>query len=196
MSETKKTFDLEMNEIQNDPHYSIGKTIIDALIILTGLMSIIYVFVMNDIILLKYLFTFTVVIFGVGYAIMKDESQNASNEELATGIMKLYLLDEEGEITNEWSIEGETSLLIGKKTSEGEVDIDLSTTEYESLINNEHAMLNYVSGAWYIEDYDSLNGIGIKRADKRMKSKLKHESPYRINTGDILYIANTRILVK
>jgi pSer/pThr/pTyr-binding forkhead associated (FHA) protein len=136
------------------------------------------------------------VIVGIGYAVKKLDSKNLANEEIGTGIMKLCLLDEEGEITKEWSLEGETSLLIGKSTSEGEVDIDLSTAEYESLINNEHAMLNCVSGAWYIEDFDSLNGIGIKKAEKRIKSKLRHESPYRIHTGDILYIANTRILVK
>lgn len=43
-----------------------------------------------------------------------------------------------------------------------EVDIDLSDVEYASLISKEHAVLNYSSGSWFIEDLESENGVGIK----------------------------------
>ena len=87
-------------------------------------------------------------------------------------------------------------MIIGKSSTDNNVDIDLRGAEYESLINYEHAVLNNVSGLWYIEDIDSMNGIGIKKARKFKKHTLKYEMPYRISKGDTIYIANTRLLVK
>ncbi|MEK5039340.1 FHA domain-containing protein [Sporosarcina sp. FSL K6-3457] len=194
MIETNNSFDTNVQEVKSNHKMSI--LVIDIFIILLALLIMVYIFLVGEIIVVKYIVGILLAIVGIGYALMKYESKNFEYEDAGTGITKLYLLNEQGEKMNEWLIEGETSLLIGKSSSEREVDIDLSTTEYESLINNDHAVLNCVSGIWYIEDIDSLYGIGIKKAEKRIKSKLRHESHYRINTGDILYIANTRLLVK
>ncbi|MGF9642334.1 FHA domain-containing protein [Paenibacillus sp. FSL L8-0502] len=111
-------------------------------------------------------------------------------------IAKLVLIDEEGESIKEWYIEGETSLLIGKTTSRSEADIDLAGTDYASLVSVEHAVLNRVNSDWFVEDVDSDNGTGLRSANESVTKKLESGEPYRIYSGDLLYIANTRLLVK
>jgi hypothetical protein len=111
-------------------------------------------------------------------------------------IVKLVLIDEEGESIKEWYIEGETSLLIGKTTSRSEADIDLAGTDYASLISVEHAVLNRVNSDWFVEDVDSGNGTGLRSANESVTNKLESGEPHRIYTGDLLYIANTRLLIK
>lgn len=116
--------------------------------------------------------------------------------ETKTAISKLVLLDEDGESVKEWYIHGETSLLVGKNSSRSEVDIDLSDTEYAALINKHHALLNQVNGLWFLEDMDSNNGIGLRKFNRSTTQKLEPEQLHRIEAGDLIYIANTRILVR
>ncbi|MBE1555952.1 FHA domain-containing protein [Sporosarcina limicola] len=196
MSETNKFFDNNSHEMKGNNNNQISIEVIDTLIIMIGLLALMYVFFINEIILLRVLVGLLLGVVAINYALIKYEFKGSVKEDIGSEIMKLILIKEDGEKIKEWLVQGETSLLVGKGSSDREVDIDLSDTEYESLINNEHAVLNCVSGVWYIEDIDSINGTGVKKSERRVKSKLRHESPYRINTGDILYIANTRILVK
>ncbi|WP_246070687.1 FHA domain-containing protein [Paenibacillus kobensis] len=111
-------------------------------------------------------------------------------------ITKLVLLDEEGERIKEWLLQGETSLLIGKSSSKQEIDIDLADTEYASLVSSQHAVLNYANGSWFIEDLDSRNGIGIREAGRGSAQRLEQEMPHPVGVGDMIYIANTRLLLK
>ncbi|MEG0498039.1 MAG: FHA domain-containing protein [Carnobacterium sp.] len=171
--------------------------VIDIIIVIIVFFMVLYVFLLNQEILLQVFVGTLLCIAVIVYAVMQyTPKEEITHSSLGQGIEKLVLLNQEGEVAREWVVQGKTSLLIGKSSTEQEVEIDLSGTEYESLINNEHAVLNCVSEAWYIEDIDSVNGVGIKKAEKRIKNKLRHESPYRINTGDTIYIANTRILVR
>ncbi len=170
--------------------------IIDIIIVIIAFFFILYVFVMNQNFLLKTIIGTMMVIIVLVYGLIKYEAKETIYEFTDTNIQKIVLLNERGAEIEEWLLEGKTSLLIGKSSTEREVDIDLNGTEYESLINYEHAVLNCVSDMWYIEDIDSVNGVGIKKAHKRVKSSLKQESPYQLNSGDIIYIANTRILAK
>ncbi|MGE7090742.1 FHA domain-containing protein [Lysinibacillus sp. NPDC048646] len=170
--------------------------IIDILIVTIAFFFILYVFVMNQDFLLKTIIGSILAIIIIVYGSIMYETKKVLNDITDTDIQKIVLLSEQGKEMKEWSIKGKTSLLIGKSSTEQEADIDLSGTEYESLINYEHAVLNCVSGMWYIEDIDSVNGVGIKKSHKRVKNRLKYDNPSRINNGDIIYIANTRILVK
>lgn len=111
-------------------------------------------------------------------------------------IAKIVLLDDDGERVKEWFVKGEISVLIGKSTSQGEVDIDLSDCEYASLISPEHAVLNRVGREWFIEDADSNSGTGIRKAGRSDASRLVVEEPERLGAGDMIFIANTRLLVK
>ncbi len=169
--------------------------IIDIIIITIAFFFMLYVFVMNQDYLLKTIIGTLLVILAIIYGSIKYDMREATIVA-DSEVRKLVLLNDRGVEIDEWLIADQTSLLIGKSTTDNKADIDLSGIEYESLINYEHAVLNYVSGVWYIEDIDSVNGVGIKKAHKRVKNRLKHESPYPIGNGDTIYIANTRILVK
>nr|WP_242061277.1 FHA domain-containing protein [Brevibacillus laterosporus] len=134
-------------------------------------------------------------IFGITTQKNQKRLPKQSSKQQA-GITKLVLLDEDGERVKEWYIQGETSLVIGKNSRNGEVDIDLSDTEYASLISTHHAVLNHVGGTWFIEDNNSHNGIGIKKANSKRTNKVEVETQQQIDINDLIYIANTRILVK
>ena len=56
-------------------------------------------------------------------------------------------------------------------------------------------MVNYVKGAWYIEDLESKEGLGIKKKQNHAL-KLKAYTPCRIDKGDILYVSKIKLLVK
>lgn len=168
--------------------------IIDVSILLVALFTLIYAYSLNTYKDLKIIVSiFLVLIAGYMFSIYKAKERN---EPINNTITKLVLLNENGESVKEWVINEETSFLIGKQTPNIDVDIDLSDTEYASLINYEHAVLNRVLDNWYIEDIDSIYSIGIKRANKHSKSKLDPGRPCQIFAGDTIYIANAMILVK
>lgn len=113
-----------------------------------------------------------------------------------TALSKLILKDDDGKFIKSWEMNGKTSLLIGKKTNNNEIDIDLSDTVYASLVSREHAVLNYTGKQWYFEDIGSSNGSGIKRKSDGKKFKVEEGKAYRVYNGDTIYIANTQIMVK
>lgn len=170
--------------------------IIDIIIVTIAFFFILYVFVMNQDVLLKFVIGTVIVILAIIYVSLKYEAKAITQVMAKKDISKLVLLNERGVEIDEWELGDQISLLIGKSSAEHKADIDLSGTEYESLVNYEHAVLNCVAGIWYLEDIDSVNGVGLKKANKRVKNRLKHEIPYPLGNGDIIYIANTRILVK
>lgn len=75
---------------------------------------------------------------------------------------ELSLLNEEGEPLAAWDIYGKNGIVIGRDTGENSVTVDLNNTTYASMIDVEHAVLNYFNGAWYIEDISTKNGVSIK----------------------------------
>jgi hypothetical protein len=78
--------------------------------------------------------------------------------------LKMFvLMTNDGEREKEWLCNGVKSFLIGKGTVTTEVDIELGDTHYSEFISDEHAVLNYSGGFWYIEDLNSRNGVGIKK---------------------------------
>jgi len=112
------------------------------------------------------------------------------------GITQLVLQDDEGRNVRVWDIKARTSLIIGKGSKDADVDIDLTISEYASLISKQHAVLNYAGNNWYIEDIGSTNGSGLRRKNERSKIKIETGKPYKLNSGDMIYIANTKLLVK
>ena len=110
-------------------------------------------------------------------------------------IKKIVLITTNDEKQQEWLCKNVRSFLIGKGTASSEVDIDLGNTKYSEYINNEHAVLNYSNGFWYIEDLNSQNGVGIKKYGEEYALKLKPKVAYKIDKGDVIYISKTKILV-
>ncbi|GJM71787.1 hypothetical protein HMSSN036_40030 [Paenibacillus macerans] len=76
------------------------------------------------------------------------------------------------------------------------MDIDLTDCEYASLVSPEHAVLNRVGAEWYIEDAESYSGTGIRKAGRSDANRLIAEEPVRVGAGDMIFIANTRLLIK
>ena len=162
---------------------SVWMYIIDGLITLIIAATLCYVYLVNDNLILKYLGYGVSVVFGAFVTV-----------RLLT-IAKLVLVGENGKNIKTWNIEGKVSLLIGRNTKNNEVDIDLSNVEYSELISRQHAILNYADGRWYIEDVGSAHGTGLKRINEE-KFRLEVERSYELKHGDIIFIANTKIMVK
>ncbi len=111
-------------------------------------------------------------------------------------ISKVLMLNEYGAPIKEWNITGMVSVIIGKDNNIYDVDIDLSGSVYSALISSQHAVLNYCNNGWFIEDHYSDNGILIEKSYNKGKlDKIDSGEPYKIDFGDIIYIANTKLLV-
>lgn len=110
-------------------------------------------------------------------------------------IGELALLGEEDDIVRTWRILGMPSAIIGKSTLTTHADIDLRDTAFATMVDPEHALLNYTQSGWYIEDNDSRNGISIVKRDQK-KYHISKTEPCLLEKGDIIYIANTRLLVQ
>lgn len=110
------------------------------------------------------------------------------------GLQRLILLDEQGKPVKSWNLEGKTSLIIGKSGKNQELDVDLSDCEYNSFIDFQHAVLNFCMDQWYVEDLESHNGVKVKKVEDGECYRVLHR-PCKVTAGDILYIANTTLLL-
>ena len=111
-------------------------------------------------------------------------------------IEHIFLKDSEDYDMKIWKIGRATSLLIGKQSPRNRVDIDVSEGIYSNLVSRAHGILNRVNGIWYYEDLGSQNGRGIERSLDKRKIKLKKNIPVKVESGDIIYLATTKILLK
>ncbi len=114
-----------------------------------------------------------------------ESAREIFNEKV---ISKISLLNKDGETVNSWELYGKTAAVIGKDVGENHVDIDLSKNPYASMIDIEHAVLNYADGNWYIEDLDSQNGISIKKFGEDKIYKLSSLQPCKLDFGDIVIV--------
>jgi len=110
------------------------------------------------------------------------------------GVQKLVLLDGQNRPVKSWDMQGRTSLIIGKADQSQEPDIDLSDCEYSSFIDFQHAVLNFTLDQWYVEDLESQNGVKVKKVEDGECYRVIHR-PCKVAAGDILYIANTKLLL-
>lgn len=110
------------------------------------------------------------------------------------GIQKLILLDGQDRPVKSWDMQGRISLVIGKADQSQEPDIDLSDCEYSSFIDFRHAVLNFTLDQWYVEDLESQNGVKIRKVEDGECYRVIHR-PCKVAAGDILYIANTKLLL-
>lgn len=110
------------------------------------------------------------------------------------GLQRLILLDAQGKPVKSWNLEGKISLIIGKAGQNQELDIDLSDCEYSSFIDYQHAVLNFSVDQWYVEDLESHNGVKVKKVEDGECYRVLHR-PCKVTAGDVLYIANTRLLL-
>ncbi len=123
------------------------------------------------------------------------EKKYGMSDELDYGIRELILLDENEKPVKAWDLAGKVSLLIGRDCPDEQVDVDLEECEYSALIDYQHAVLNYCMDTWFIEDLNSQNGIRIRKVDDGVCYKIMKNRPCRLMPGDMIYIANTKLLI-
>lgn len=111
-------------------------------------------------------------------------------------ITEIVLLSEEDKPLMTWDLYGKTAMVIGRDVKENQVDIDLGKSAYASMVDIEHAVLNYSAGNWYVEDLGSANGISVKKAGDGRVYKLSEDTPCRLERGDCLYIGLNHLLLK
>ena len=116
-----------------------------------------------------------------------------SESELITEIV---LLSEEDTELMTWDLYGKAAMVIGRDVKENQVDINLGKSSYASMVDIEHAVLNFSSGNWYVEDLGSANGISVKKAEDGRVYKLSSDTSCRLEQKDCLYIGLNRLLLR
>ena len=113
-----------------------------------------------------------------------------------SNIRRLQLINEDNEIIKTWDIGEKVSFVIGKSSPENSVFIDLSTSIYSKFIDDNHAVLNYAGGKWYVEDLSSESGVCIQKIDDNKLYRIVADVPCEVKRGDILYIHKVKILLR
>lgn len=128
---------------------------------------------------------------------IEKEGKEEPTQKLGTGmrgIDRLILLDEQDKPVKSWDMAGRVSMVIGREGSEEEVDVDLEDCAFSSFIDFQHAVLNFCLDQWYVEDLGSQNGLKVRKAEDGECYKVMGR-PCRVQAGDVLYIANTKLLL-
>lgn len=110
-------------------------------------------------------------------------------------LTELVLLNENDHPLATWNIYGKNGVVIGRDVGENQVTVNLNHTTYASMIDVEHAVLNFIGDDWCIEDISERNGVSIQKKDGK-KYKLSYGKPCRLERGDIIYIALTRLQIR
>lgn len=111
-------------------------------------------------------------------------------------VNELVLINEEGDVLYTWSLQGKTSLIIGKSTPKEPVDIDLSISSMSQMISKQHAVLNYTNEGWCVDDIDSKNGTRVRKISRNAILDVKLVGSVQVNVGDIIYIASTMLQLR
>ena len=146
---------------------------------------------------LSFLLLFLTMIVAIDLVIqLRHRHTGYAQEEEAVDmtIRQLILLDEQNKPIKSWDLSGKIAVVIGKRNKEEDVDVDLEDCEYSTFINPQHAALNFCHNFWYIEDLGSENGVQVKKVEDGGCYKVLNR-PCRVTPGDIIYIANTRLLL-
>ena len=129
---------------------------------------------------------------GDGELRARDESWKAASA-LRRRITQIDLINEEDTVAASWDIYEKTSAVIGRDYKENRVDIDLSRSEYASLVDIHHAVLNYAGGDWYVEDLGSKNGVLVQKAADGRKYRISPNQPCKLRPGDVIIIGLNRL---
>lgn len=123
---------------------------------------------------------------------VKTDSADSSRKKVTS----LVLLNEQGSVLLEWSLQSRTALIIGKSSGKDNVDIDLSGSAVADKVSKQHAVLNYTDNGWYIDDIDSKNGTRVKKKYQSALLDVKLVGAVEVEAGDIIYIANAMLQIR
>ena len=111
-------------------------------------------------------------------------------------VTEVVLLNDENQPLATWTLYGKISMVIGRDVGENQVNINLNNSTYASMIEVEHAVLNYSAGCWYVEDLASKNGVMVQKCADGRKYKLAPNQSCKLTAGDILYIGLARLQLR
>lgn len=111
-------------------------------------------------------------------------------------ITELVLLSEEETELMIWDMYGKSALVIGRDVNKNDVDVDLSKSPYASMVDAEHAVLNFSGENWYIEDLGSRNGISLKKVQDNRTYRLSQDTPCLIEQGDLICVGLNKLLLR
>lgn len=178
-----------------------AKKATDILILVCSSILLLSMFIWNIYGRWFYIFILLLLFLIIGSAadlVIQFKSREGSKESVLPAkemaIQQLILLDEQNKPVKSWDITGKTAIVIGKQNEDEEIDVDLEDCEYSALIDPQHAALNFCNNSWYIEDLGAHNGVKIKKVEDGDCYKVLNR-PCRVMPGDIIYIANTRLLL-
>lgn len=109
-------------------------------------------------------------------------------------LTEVVLLSEDNTHLASWNIYGKNGIVIGRDIGENNVTINLDNSTYASMVDIEHAVLNFSGNSWYIEDISEKNGVSIQKSDGK-KYKLSYAKPCKLEKGDIIFIALIRLQI-
>ena len=124
----------------------------------------------------------------------KGEGEGSRRQGAEPVIRELVLLDENNKPVRSWNLAGRVSVIIGRAGKEEDVDVDLEGCEYGAFVDYQHAALNYSLDRWYVEDLGSSNGVRVQKVEDGNCYRIM-KRPCQVRAGDVLYIANTRLLL-
>lgn len=110
-------------------------------------------------------------------------------------INKLVHLGKDMRPLTEVSLYGRTGIIIGRNTTGQLVELDLSNGDGAGEVAQEHAVLNYAGGAWYLEAVNENHRVGIRKGGDSLVYRVKAMTPYKVGKGDLIFIAHEKIAV-
>ena len=171
------------------------KAFMDITIIISCVTGMVLSYVYLDNFIEKNVSLTTLGIVGVLFLILlisdsvrSEHSERRRYYTAKTEISEIQLLGEDNNITDTWDIYGKTSIVFGRDERENQVDISLKNTDYAGTVDGEHAVMNFSSGSWYIEDLDSENGTRIQRKGEDKSYRVSSREPCKVEKGDIIYL--------
>lgn len=140
----------------------------------------------------------SLVFWGMAVIDREEKKDKSLKEQVRDSgmITEIVLLSEEETELCIWDLYGKTSVVIGRDMKENQVDIDLNCSHYASMVDIEHAVMNFSAGKWYVEDLGSRNGISLKKEEDGRVYRLSADRPCKVERGDILYVGCNRLLIR
>ena len=108
-------------------------------------------------------------------------------ENLSGDVLYIELLNNKEEVIYEWKLSMFPSYTVGRISSAGKVDIDLSPFEGKEYISRKHGKFFKSNNKWYYMDTNSKHGTELVNRFERID--LIPEKEYALSDNDILILA-------
>jgi len=119
-----------------------------------------------------------------------DTTSNSNSEEenvIAIKELKLILLDDNENPLTTWTLKKLPSYTIGRISSKGSVDIDLTEYKNSQYVSRRHGKFFRKNNKWYYVDLNSTHGSELFTKNKR--EKLVPMEEYELNNKDFLVLS-------